>query len=668
MAEEFDESQLEFAAPQAMKAAQPVAPVAQPARPMEEFSDGDLEFLPSYANGLSADAPINESPLDITERFKLGIGEEKGNLEFLKKRFEAVQQDGSGNLVVKDKGAWYRVDPDNFDSADPWKVTKELLGEVAENAFEIGTVGASVAAGIATGGASLAIQAGAAGLAAGSMATARTSMGRLVGTYKATPEQQLKDVAFETMLNTGGVFLAAGIKPGAKMIGKGLEKAGLNLSKLDAAPREAYKKLFGTLTGAGSDNMETLLQMPQKVSAKIGTSADDLVRESVNHLEVVANSADELAKEVYQGKMSNLLKAINPQFSENADDLLLPVYKKMVLDGAIDVQVAGKALKPAEAVVKLNALSGSFGDDVAFKFKPREEMLKVLQARGQTDALDLTDDAAHSLYKHFFERLEELRGVKSFKGASGAKQLLDLNRHINDLTWKLQLNAKSNGINAISRKMADAHTQIKASLNNIFDKGSKPGLFSDLQSSYDLIKSEVGEISKTMARADKSGSIAPYEQLLKRLSARGGQNVAQKDSFNSALQLASEYAPNKVGPILEAREAIRVNSAAASFNEWIRPGLIGQGVTVGTAGSIMTGSAFSGYGLAAGVATSPRLVKHLTTALFESKGFLNKLGAKGVAEMSRHPQMMNAFIASINQYVKTPDATAQRLLNGGGAQ
>ena len=178
------------------------------------------DFLPAYANGLDKNAAINRSPVDAIDRLKLAFGDEEGNMQFLKQRFDAVDKDENGNLVVQSQGKWHRVDPGSMDNVDAWTRTTELIGDIADIAPTIGTIGGSLALGAATGGASLVAQAGAFAAFGAGTAAARTSLGRLVGTYEASTEDQLKEVAFESLLNVGGTVIGAGVRPTVSMISK----------------------------------------------------------------------------------------------------------------------------------------------------------------------------------------------------------------------------------------------------------------------------------------------------------------------------------------------------------------------------------------------------------------------------------------------------------------
>jgi hypothetical protein len=92
-----------------------------------------FEELPDYTNGLDPSSPINKSPVSEEDRAILTTGNGKGKVNYLRKKFEDVTEDEHGDLLVKDKGLWHRVDPNQLGDVDPWEATKKIAGTLLKN-------------------------------------------------------------------------------------------------------------------------------------------------------------------------------------------------------------------------------------------------------------------------------------------------------------------------------------------------------------------------------------------------------------------------------------------------------------------------------------------------------------------------------------------------------
>ncbi len=189
--------------------------------------DATGELRPDYANGSTEESPINSSPVSVKDRLVLSLGNEKGKIKYLKENYQDAKVGADGNYLVKNQGMWHRVDPTALGDGDPWEKTKELFKDTVDLAPEATMVGATMAAGVGTGGAGIL----ATGAIGGAVEIARTSLGRAFGTYEADTDEQIKDIAFETMLNIGGGVIAAGVKPVGRVVAGELRKAGQLLSK-----------------------------------------------------------------------------------------------------------------------------------------------------------------------------------------------------------------------------------------------------------------------------------------------------------------------------------------------------------------------------------------------------------------------------------------------------
>ena len=199
-------------------------PLPTPQDDSDVISPDDIDSmqdLQSYADGQSPLTPINRSPLDLSDRVKLSLGNKVGKLNYLKQRFDGAEIDKHGNFLINDGGSWYRADPDFLGDGDAWQRTKEIIADMADlsdigvvTAGQIGgaAAGATVASPTIAGVPAAAIAGGALGAAAGGALKSR--LGRLVGTYSASPEEEIKDAALEGVLGLGGEVVGLGAKVG----------------------------------------------------------------------------------------------------------------------------------------------------------------------------------------------------------------------------------------------------------------------------------------------------------------------------------------------------------------------------------------------------------------------------------------------------------------------
>lgn len=196
------------------------------------------------------DTAVDESPVSIGDRVKLAAGNPKGNLKFLLDNFEdaSVIKDG---FTVLDNGVWKKVDPTFWGNTDdPWKIAKEVSADVAEFIPSFLKGGAETAGALTAGakaGAAGAALGGPIGAAAGFVGGAiaggaaagaasevvESSFGKVVGTYEATPSEQVSDALFEGLI--GGVTgpFAIGVKPGFKAISTAFKRTPKNITNVD---------------------------------------------------------------------------------------------------------------------------------------------------------------------------------------------------------------------------------------------------------------------------------------------------------------------------------------------------------------------------------------------------------------------------------------------------
>ena len=111
---------------------------------------------------------------------------------------------------------------------------------------------------------------------------------------------------------------------------------------------------------------------------------------------------------------------------------------------------------------------------------------------------------------------------------------------------------------------------------------------------------------------------------------------------------------------------IRGYSTAIKFNPWVKPGVVGQGSLTMALGSVFTGNPAIMASLGAGAAvTSPRTAMYATQAaqsLWKAKDFLGQLGVKGVEQLTKDPQLTQAFLRTVQQAPAIQENVKSQLL------
>ena len=194
------------------------------------------------------DTAVNKSPVGFGDRIRLALGNAKGQLNYLKANYQDAVLGEDGQLKVKDKGAWYNVDPRGLGDGNGWDMAGELVKDFADltdiGIQGIAQLGGAALAGIPSAGAG-SLAGAAAGAAFGKGIT--TALGRILNTYDATPQEQLRDVGIDAVIGMAGQGIALGAKAAiTKTFGAALSKLG---NEASPAVQDAAANLLSTTTG-----------------------------------------------------------------------------------------------------------------------------------------------------------------------------------------------------------------------------------------------------------------------------------------------------------------------------------------------------------------------------------------------------------------------------------
>lgn len=624
---------------------------------------------PSYANGFSPETAINQSPISIEDRAKLSVGNEAGKLKYLKEKFGAVQKTKSGDLVVNNGGFWQRVDPNGLGDGDAWSMTKELISDVtdlAPTAVSIGTqLGAAAGLAAATGGASLAAQGGVAGAVGAALKAGETSLGRLVGTYEASDEEQLKDVGVEALLNLGGTVITPAVKPTLAYIGKGLGSTGRTLAKAPAVVKEMVMEGWGNATGVGAKNIATLIDSPdaveaamKSVSALKDNAVDALIRQNVDDVAKIARSSRAAVSNLYDKLADDVVSQVDDSFRANISGSVKNAFSKLAELGVGTIDDAGK-----------------------FSMFTKEQFASKLANEGELSAL-LSDDKSLKLLTDMASELGQYANAKELTGKLGAAQFMKFRKVIGDYTYRLKGEADEAFLPTAQNILAQVNGAIDNSVLSSFQlpsavKSSVTGEMTDnlLLHTNKIYKDSVNELAplfKAATQSIKQNSDVPFQSLYNQLSSMQGRNTVQKTAFDKAVDLVGIYGGSAGKASKEMLNNIRVREAAAAFTPNFRRGFTAQGLLTGASiGAFVNPAALATTAAIAG-GSSPRLQKELIQSGLKFKSLLSSMSSAQRLQFINTPELFNSAMSSVlrspemrNQVTNQMMQQAGQAINGG---
>lgn len=642
--------------------------------------------------GTSASTPINSSPVSAIDRFKLSLGNEQGNMEYLKTKFEGVAKDDNGDLVVKDQGKWKRVD-----EKDSWELTKDLadLGGLTIQGG-VATAGAA-AAGVASGGFGAVIGAGAA-TALG--AEARITLGRMAGTYKADPLEEVRDLGFETLLGSMGQRVLMGVKPTAAVLGNALQKGAATMENAPNATKAIMAKTIAATTGATDEQASILLADPAKVGESLkqwgrwaspATIKNGLKEDSVEQVKLLAENAKPALNRMYLNDKSELLNAIPKDFTASPTEPIGAIYAKAVEDGVIKAtakRTIEKAVDPEKLMLDLK--SGNLGK-YNFEMVPQADLVRRA-ANGELDtniAENAIDKDAYSMMSNFFETVGKLVPdgsgpvPKPMTSANASKlaanRLIETRKILSDTIYNTGEKASDQQLNAVRPVLMKYLDHMDAIVKDSLDKPTN-GAYSKMLSRYNEMSTQV-DVFKRAAQAAKNTQDAPMESLLNKFTSGAGNHVSTKAQLRGAAEMIAANSPTDSG-VHQAIDKILTNDSAQFFSQIVRPGVGKVSLhSGGLIGAYAAGGAPAAIGAA--VATSPRATlgaaqlaqgagqmfpkatQHTIVAARAVKDFMGSLTKEARQSLLNNPQMFNAVMSKIATVPQQAAQASDDALNRG---
>lgn len=595
--------------------------------------------------------PIQISPVSFADRAKLSMGNTKGSVQYLKQNFEDAMFDQEQGMVVKKNGAWHRVDPKFLGNGDAWQKTKELakdvldLGDIAINAVtsSIGAAGGAVA-----GFGGMIAGAGAGGTASGLI---RTSLGRIAGTYDATPEEQLMDVGLETIFTMGGQAIGMGAKPGLDKLGKAIK----NIAETSSdASKALFTRAVGSLAKIQPEAMETVVDQfgevgnaMMKARSAVGPKArweagkEFLVKENIDLGEKLLT----LAKE-----------ELPRQFGKAVDDVVEAAgQNKLVVNLR---EFADGAISKVEELGMGYIQKGKNGQSLFVPFTERQIGIRTSQGLAVEP---LSAESAQAV-KKIVTMLDNFGRAGQLKGKGAAKALVAFEKLLNNLT-----DEAFSGSNAQLQRIV---TTTKSGWKNQVKQTFKDAGLGDAWNARSKLYEEYGGAVTQARNLLKQDTTKGIEALTNQYVSTAGKNVSAKSVMGDLIGLVGKEG-EKLG------NQIKVNHAASQFIKttpamgWFQgsataaatgftlgTGGIGAGLTIPATAAMLTASTpkavFKGIGAAKAVLPYANMA--LDTLKFMPK--------QGVELMKKNPEAMEIFLRSVAVGVGKEQEFGQKLQEG----
>jgi hypothetical protein len=669
------------------------------------MSDGEVR--PAYARGDSPDMAINKSPLSVDDRAKISVGNEKGIEKFLTEKYGEVKKDANGDLVVNSNGLWHRVDAEGLGEVNPWKATKDLLkgntqafqevlkegaADLQDILPTVANVAGNVGIAMKTGNLGLLGQAAAAGGTGAGLSMGISSLGKLYGTYDATPGEQMQEAAFETMLNIAGVGIAP-LAKGVKVIGgktasklydviddtnvgsfviDSLEAAGQNLKGMVGESKELAAQVLAFAGGYSPDKMYRYMDRPTQVvkSLKSAMSNGRTEGEAISRLQ-----KESLADGV------EVVKGTRKALTSYYDDLMGQVKSQIPEGTQFETQ------KPAQMLLEdlqkrgiIKTVSRARSDGSVLYSKAdlvSPDQIEQLALSGNTDPLVTALYKNEASGKQLTELVKSLNVAASVPGKSfddmiKAEKMLD--NSFRDLKDRAFMDGVSKDfIDTISTfkqtVMGNVEAQTQAALKGA--KSAKPGLvesYGQLKTKYREAAAEVDDILDVHSQLMKGNytDMQAGEKLVNMITQSGVKSLTKKEVAESAVSVLGKYNPK----ILESVDRIADREAAKAFVPKLRKGMV-QFAAPLAAGAAYAGSDNANVGLTAGIATaavtSPRMALSLLKGMKAGKNFLITRPVAELDAFRQSPEAMRMFFQSLTD-VPVIEEQAKEALLGQAAQ
>lgn len=716
-------------------------PATAPIKPVKELSDDELlaqlgydPDKPSMVNGSSPEAPINQSLLSSTERLTIrGLGNQKGVAKALAEKF------GEGNVVTYNEGAnkgefrvknpktglWHAVDPKTFDAADPWKLTKsvisgavgvgsiaagtvasaikagtggglsnpldyanyisemllpksmeanakEAIGEVAENAFEIGAVGA----GLATLPVTAAGIAGAAAIGGG-ITAARTTLGKLEGTYDAPWQEQMQEIGVDAFMGAIGQGLMPGIKFGvSKLANTGFGRAakawGDQLVKSgEPGVIEDIARGFAKLTGWTDRTFETYLKDGDGVQKVLNVVAKEIPE---NQGQAIQQMTVGYAREAAE----NLVRGADDLWKHNESELLrlTPTNQEFKIadmtTGFIDELKKVGVLKTVmretdEGLTEGLRLGATLPKTKeAFEFMSFKEFQDQVVGQGKLSESEFAfSRQTYKKLKDLFTDVEKLNQSPNLKGTTGLKNVLDASKILKNITYEMRQAGISSGSNPMikaSAKAAEAFDDGVVKILGGNTPNSMGAAFKKLNADWSDYKNAIDPYKRALDRGDDAAMLQLGNKLISRPKTNNINELTGEVKAAEILKSVPSAAP-KAQRLGELTQEFRRLEAVQMLQKIESTPLMSAGGAGVTATAIATGNVPVAVGAAGGaMLNSRKTTKFLIDRARASAEVFKKPTGLARAKVLGDPRIVKTLLAYPVNATQTKMETEQMLM------
>jgi hypothetical protein len=597
----------------------------------------DLEFN-------NPEEALDTSPVSLGDRAKLALGNTRGQIAYLKNKFEDASYHPDKGLVVRERGVWKAVDTSTMDA-------HELTADILEGAVSLAPSIAGSAVGAAKG-AVVGAPAGPAGAVAGGIVGAglgggageavRGTLGRLVGTYDATPEETLKDIGWETLLNAGGQAVALGIKPALSHF----VKAARNIGRAPEAARAPLADVIGRTTGAGPEATMVMFSNPERVTKEIVRGKvryggeigliEGMKRENIQTVERLVARAPKALTHKFGELVDDLAGSVDGTFSADVgavvrgawDDLATKGYGKVATEGA-----------------------GTQSKQLFQLLSTKEGLERIIGGK----AAHLMDAETEAAVNRMVSVMNDAATAGKASGANGVRALMELKRTVNQTARNL---SGGQAPAVLKSFVDDFRKALSQQIGNSFKQAGVADKYLATSNLYESFADAVNMARRT-AQSENGGEV-----LLNKLLQTSGAQTTYKDF---AGQLAALM--GKRGEAMLA--SIRVKDAASKFGRTLPKWTLGSiGTGAGAATAAATGILSPGAALVGALHASPRLVlreareiQRLSHYAKQLADFTRNLSPGARTQWLMSPDAVNASIRAVVDAYGSEDATEQEILN-----
>lgn len=587
------------------------------------------------------DSASDVSPVGLLDRFKTNFGDARGNINYMKKRFEDASFNAEGQLVVKDKGVWHAVDPRGMGNGDGWDVA-EAIADTLDLADEAIVGGASALGGILGTAASPAGTVGGAALGAAAGKSVNTIIGRIMGTYAGTPEETVRDIGTEALMAMAGTTVALGaqkaIVPALKKTFSVLSenipeggKAAINvmLQKLSGLRPESANRVLDQAALRGEQGV--LQQMDEVLTAgraagKGRVVADDefasiAMKGAVDKLKEGGLNAQKALSHIFKQKEASLIAEHGDEFAAN---IRRPIESALADLGSLGI---------------IDPIKNASGAVTGYKPVASKVLAEKLGFQASAEA----DVVGRELNKWLMGANQAFKGSGEISGKQGLKSVIDMRRGFDDLYYSYIA-----GNPALENIFAGTTSKLREQLtSSIKGKAAEP--FAAMNNFYKENIQVVKEVGK-MARAESS---ATGDAFTKRLLSSGDDFVSTKAGIK------------KISELLEQVPSLKPKGLRTNLNDYVLNRLAATDAVrmmpKGSSGIGQSGLAFvsprtATQGVRLGMFVGDAAKKVGVKPMMAFANTLKGMGAGKALDFASRPELMGPALGQILEASQTDGA------------